>query len=95
MMVNPAVPARIRRLINVESGLNDGIATPFVLVALAGAQTAEHAHATGPGKAVAELAVGLLIGAAVGGRGLAGQAGAPARLGGRGDAIRAAVIRPG
>ena len=30
MMVNPAVPARIRRLINVESGLNDGIATPFV-----------------------------------------------------------------
>src|SRR5580692_9128433 len=31
MMVNPAVPARIRRLLNVESGLNDGIATPFVL----------------------------------------------------------------
>ena len=25
MMVNPAVPARIRRLLNVESGLNDGI----------------------------------------------------------------------
>jgi NhaP-type Na+/H+ or K+/H+ antiporter len=69
MMVNPAVPARIRRLLNVESGLNDGIATPFVLVAIAGAQTAEHAHATGPGEAVAELAVGLLIGAAVGGAG--------------------------
>jgi sodium/hydrogen antiporter len=66
MMVNPAVPARIRRLLNVESGLNDGIATPFVLVAVAGAQTAEHAHATGPGEAAAELAVGLLIGAAVG-----------------------------
>jgi NhaP-type Na+/H+ or K+/H+ antiporter len=69
MMVNPAVPARIRRLINVESGLNDGIATPFVLVAIAGAQTAEHAHATGPGKAVAELAVGLIVGVAVGGAG--------------------------
>jgi len=69
MMVNPAVPARIRRLINVESGLNDGIATPFVLVAIAGAQTAEHAHATGPGEAVAELAVGLVIGVAVGGAG--------------------------
>ncbi|MGC2009277.1 cation:proton antiporter, partial [Trebonia sp.] len=69
MIVNPAVPARIRRLINVESGLNDGIATPFVLVALAGAQTAEHAHATGPGKAVAELVVGLAIGVAVGGVG--------------------------
>src|ERR1700733_16304950 len=51
MIVNPAVPARIRRLINVESGLNDGIATPFVLVALAGAPTAEQAHATGPGQA--------------------------------------------
>jgi NhaP-type Na+/H+ or K+/H+ antiporter len=36
-MVNRAVPARIRRLLNVESGLNDGIATPFVLVAIAGA----------------------------------------------------------
>jgi NhaP-type Na+/H+ or K+/H+ antiporter len=69
MMVNPAVPARIRRLLNVESGLNDGIATPFVLVAIAGAQTAEHAHGTGPGKAVAELAVGLLVGAAVGSAG--------------------------
>ena len=66
MLANPVVPARIRRLINVESGLNDGIATPFVLVAIAGAQTSEHAHAAGPGTAVAELAVGLLIGAAVG-----------------------------
>ena len=36
MMVNPAVPARIRRLINVESGVNDGIATPFVPVANSG-----------------------------------------------------------
>jgi len=27
---NKAVPARIRRALNVESGLNDGIATPFV-----------------------------------------------------------------
>ena len=51
VMVNPAVPARIRRLINVESGLNDGIATPFVLVAIAGAATAEHAAQTGPGTA--------------------------------------------
>ena len=36
IMVNRAVPARIRRLINVESGLNDGITTPFVLVAWQG-----------------------------------------------------------
>jgi NhaP-type Na+/H+ or K+/H+ antiporter len=66
MMVNPAVPAKIRRVLNVESGLNDGIATPFVLVAIAGAQTAENAHATGPGEAVAELAVGVVVGVAVG-----------------------------
>ena len=42
MMVNPLVPARIRRLVNVESGLNDGIATPFVSVALAGAAAGGH-----------------------------------------------------
>ena len=69
VMVNRAVPARIRRLLNVESGLNDGIATPFVMVALAGAATAAHAASTGPGSAAAELALGLLIGAAAGGGG--------------------------
>jgi NhaP-type Na+/H+ or K+/H+ antiporter len=66
MMVNPAVPARIRQLINVESGLNDGIATPVVLVAVAGAGTAA---SIGPGEAVAELALGVLIGAVVGSAG--------------------------
>ena len=69
MMVNPAVPARIRRLINVESGLNDGIATPVVLIALAGAGAVGHAASTGPAEAVGELALGVLIGAAVGGAG--------------------------
>jgi NhaP-type Na+/H+ or K+/H+ antiporter len=69
VMVNPAVPARIRRLLNVESGLNDGIATPVVLVAIAGAATAEHAASVGPGEAVAELALGVLVGAVVGGAG--------------------------
>jgi sodium/hydrogen antiporter len=54
VMLNPAVPARIRRLINMESGLNDGIATPFVLVALAGAGTAAHEPGIGPGAAAAE-----------------------------------------
>ena len=65
VMVNPAVPARMRRLLNVESGLNDGIATPVVLVAIAGAATAEHAASVGPGAAVAELALGVLVGAVV------------------------------
>jgi sodium/hydrogen antiporter len=57
MMTNPVVPTRIRRLINVESGLNDGIATPFVSVALAGAATAGQAAGHGPAVAVAELAL--------------------------------------
>jgi sodium/hydrogen antiporter len=69
VMLNRAVPARIRRLLNLESGLNDGIATPFVLVAVAGAGTAAHEAMTGPGKAVAELALGLAIGVVVGGVG--------------------------
>ena len=34
VVTNPAVPARIRRALNVESGLNDGIATPFVTLFL-------------------------------------------------------------
>ena len=34
VVTNTAVPARIRRALNVESGLNDGIATPFVTLFL-------------------------------------------------------------
>jgi hypothetical protein len=40
VVTNPAVPSRIRQLITVESGLNDGIATPAVMVAIAGAAAA-------------------------------------------------------
>ena len=69
MLANPVVPARIRRLINVESGLNDGIATPFVSVALAGAAAGGDVAGHGPAKAVTELAVGILIGVVVGGTG--------------------------
>jgi NhaP-type Na+/H+ or K+/H+ antiporter len=69
MIASPVVPARIRRLINVESGLNDGIATPFVSVALAGAATGGQIAGHGPGAAVAELAVGVIVGVAAGGVG--------------------------
>jgi NhaP-type Na+/H+ or K+/H+ antiporter len=65
VVTNPAVPVRIRRLITVESGLNDGIATPVVLLGIAGAAAAED-HGPGVGRAVVELAIGLLAGAAVG-----------------------------
>lgn len=33
-VLNPAVPLRVRRGLNVESGLNDGLATPLVLISL-------------------------------------------------------------
>ncbi len=67
VVTNPAVPARIRRLITVESGLNDGIATPVVMLAIAAAASAEGlAAAEGVGGALLELAIGAAIGVAVG-----------------------------
>ncbi|WP_051684082.1 cation:proton antiporter [Blastococcus sp. URHD0036] len=70
VVTDPAVPVRIRRLITVESGLNDGIVTPVVVVALAGAASAEGlADAPGLGEALLELAIGAVVGAAVGAAG--------------------------
>lgn len=40
------IPLRLRRLLNVESGLNDGLALPFVLIFLATAQHADSDVAT-------------------------------------------------
>jgi len=36
-VLNPVVPVRVRRALNVESGLNDGLITPVVLFAIAAA----------------------------------------------------------
>lgn len=66
VVTNPRVPARVRRLITVESGLNDGIITPVVMVALAGTATAEGLDAPGPAEAVLELAVGAAVGVVIG-----------------------------
>ncbi len=38
---NPLVPARIRQTLNIESGLNDGIAMPFLLLAISLALASE------------------------------------------------------
>jgi len=67
------VPARIRRLLNVESGLNDGIATPFVNFFLVAALVGTSFDIGSKGGALVSLALGAVIGAAVGacaGRGL-------------------------
>ena len=69
VMNNPAVPTRIREIVNVESGLNDGIVTPVVLVALAGAAAAEGGHGGGAAHALLELLVGVAVGLAVGAAG--------------------------
>ena len=67
VVTNPAVPSRIRRLITVESGLNDGIATPVVMLAIAGtASAAGFEGASGVGGALVELAVGAAVGVAIG-----------------------------
>ena len=56
VVTNPVVPSRIRQLITVESGLNDGIATPVVMVAIAGAAAAAGLEsAEAPGSAAVEL----------------------------------------
>jgi sodium/hydrogen antiporter len=69
VITHPAVPSRVRRILNVESGLNDGVVTPVVMVALAGA-AATSGHAGGNAlTAVLQLAGGALIGAAVGATG--------------------------
>ena len=64
---NPRMPVRIRRALNVESGLNDGIATPLVALFTAMA-VAEEGHAAGGWllSALGEIGIGLVAGAAVG-----------------------------
>ncbi|MEU8176460.1 cation:proton antiporter [Microbispora hainanensis] len=59
---NEKVPPRLRRLLNVESGVNDGLALPFVMVFLAVAAGSHDLHL---GELALELAVGVLIGVAV------------------------------
>ncbi|MDN4478531.1 cation:proton antiporter [Demequina sp. SYSU T00039] len=65
-VLNPAVPERVRRALNVESGLNDGLATPIVMVALGVLvdQTAGEApaHALDMPRAASGVAVGVSIG---------------------------------
>jgi NhaP-type Na+/H+ or K+/H+ antiporter len=66
VMSDERVPARVRRILNVESGLNDGIATPFVNLFLAGALAAESISAGGAAGAALDLAGGAGLGIGVG-----------------------------
>jgi NhaP-type Na+/H+ or K+/H+ antiporter len=66
IMEDSRIPNRVRRLLNVESGLNDGIATPFVNLFLAGAVTTEMVHSTSVLGAAGDLLIGAGIGVGVG-----------------------------
>ena len=64
------VPVRIRQALNVESGLNDGLVTPLVLVAVAYVTAGGGEGTTGwIGEAVGEVGLGVLVGVFVGGGG--------------------------
>ncbi len=62
-VLNPVVPVRIRRTLNVESGLNDGVITPVVLFAIAAVAGEE---AVGPGLSAVQGALDLAEGAVAG-----------------------------
>ena len=67
-VLNPTVPARIRRVLNLESGLNDGLATPVVLFAIAAAAGSsggpENDH--GALRALLAVAIGVAFGSLTG-----------------------------
>ncbi len=65
---NPKVPVRIRRALNVESGLNDGIATPFVTLFIAFVVATESQTQTQSDwliQALLDMGLGVLAGTVV------------------------------
>jgi len=65
VVTNTAVPARIRRALTIESGLNDGIATPFVVFFLAVA-AAEADHQRWVATSLKELLLAVVFGVGLG-----------------------------
>jgi NhaP-type Na+/H+ or K+/H+ antiporter len=60
------VPGRIRRVLNVESGLNDGIATPFVSFFLVAAVAGTAYEVESDARAIIALLGGAVVGIGVG-----------------------------
>jgi NhaP-type Na+/H+ or K+/H+ antiporter len=65
VVTNPVVPSRIRRTLNIESGLNDGLATPFVTLFLAVVVAEDH-HGNWVSSSLRQILVAIALGAAVG-----------------------------
>jgi sodium/hydrogen antiporter len=66
VVTNPNVPSRVRRVLNVESGLNDGIATPLVFLAIGLAGAEATGHSGWLVDAIVASAIGALIGIVLG-----------------------------
>ena len=68
VVTEPRLPSRIRQGLNVESGLNDGICVPLLLIALAAADIQDHLLTNSHAVSVIaeEIGYGLLAGAAAG-----------------------------
>jgi sodium/hydrogen antiporter len=67
IMADPAVPVRVRRLLNIESGLNDGLVTPVVLFCIAAIAGAEGLRpGVSAATAILELLGGVIVGSLVG-----------------------------
>lgn len=68
VIADTRLPIRVRRVLNVESGLNDGIATPVVTFCIASAATVlgltAHHDEAGFG-ALGQLAIGAAVGAGI------------------------------
>ncbi|MEU9304349.1 sodium:proton antiporter [Streptomyces sp. NPDC048269] len=56
------VPAKLRQLLNVESGINDGLALPVVLILIAAAGPTSGKAQASVGEIALELAMGLALG---------------------------------
>jgi NhaP-type Na+/H+ or K+/H+ antiporter len=68
IFTNRKVPVRVRRALNVESGLNDGIATPFVTLFVALVVAEEHAMPQGGWlvSALSQIILAIAAGVATG-----------------------------
>lgn len=65
IVANHDVPARLRALLNIESGLNDGLALPAVLLAVGATGASVAGESTHLPHLLLEIALGVLLGAAV------------------------------
>src|SRR3982751_4304557 len=68
VVTDPRLPSRIRQGLNVESGLNDGICVPLLLIALATAEVESSTESAGSAVSIVAEQIGYgLLGGVLGG----------------------------